>query len=59
MPTVLDAHFHCPVCDPQFRPGLTRAICGRPIPAPVVGSGPTRQCPPCSAALSKHQASHR
>ncbi len=55
---VLDAHFHCPDCGPLAF-GVTRAICGQVIPAPVVGDGPSRTCPPCKAALRAHQAGHR
>jgi hypothetical protein len=58
MAPVLDRHFHCLDCDPQFRPGVTRAICGRVIPAPVVGRGPTRKCPDCRKTLRSHKASH-
>ncbi|WP_371556123.1 hypothetical protein OG416_18015 [Streptomyces longwoodensis] len=55
---VLDAHFHCPQCGPLvFR--VTRAICGQSIPAPVVGDGPERRCPGCTAALRTPGASHR
>jgi hypothetical protein len=39
--------------------GVTRAICGHVIPAPVVGDGPERKCPACKAALRAHKASHR
>lgn len=59
MATVLDSHFHCPDCHPQLRPGITPAICGAVIPAPVVGRGPVRKCPPCKSALRGHKASHR
>jgi len=56
--TVLDMHFHCPDCEPQLRPGVTRGICGQTIPVPAVGSGPVRKCPPCKTALPGHKASH-
>ncbi|MFF6808709.1 hypothetical protein ACFZAG_02260 [Streptomyces sp. NPDC012403] len=55
---VLDAHFHCPDCGPLVF-GVTRAICGQVIPAPVVGDGPERKCPACKAARRAHRAGHR
>ena len=55
---VLDSHFHCPDCGPLVY-GSTRAICGQVIPAPAVGNGPTRTCPPCKSALRTHQRSHQ
>ncbi|UJV41607.1 hypothetical protein [Streptomyces sp. AMCC400023] len=57
--TVLDMHFHCPDCHPQLKPGVTPAICGQTIPAPIVGNGPVRKCPPCKQALRRHKASHK
>ncbi|MEU9224843.1 hypothetical protein AB0D40_10805 [Streptomyces massasporeus] len=55
---VPNSHFHCPDCGPLVF-GVTRAICGHVIPAPVVGDGPERKCPACKAALRGHQRSHR
>ncbi len=56
--TVLVSHFHCPDCGPLAY-GVTRAVCGQIIPPPVVGSGPSRKCPPCQAALRGHKADHK
>lgn len=56
---VLDMHFHCPTCHPQLQYGATPAICGQVIPAPVVGNGPVRKCPPCKASRRRHEASHK
>jgi hypothetical protein len=55
---VLDAHFHCPDCGSLVY-GVTLAVCGQPIPAPVIGKGPVRKCPACKSALRQHKASHR
>lgn len=55
---VLDMHFHCPDCHPQLVPGSTPAICGRTIPAPVVGTGPVRKCPDCKSAIRTHKKTH-
>ncbi|MFG3476450.1 hypothetical protein ACGF3K_14460 [Streptomyces sp. NPDC047980] len=51
-------HFHCPDCHPQLVPGATPAICGRTIPAPVVGTGPVRKCPDCKSAIRSHKKTH-
>ncbi|MGW0312039.1 hypothetical protein [Streptomyces flavidovirens] len=59
MATVLDNHFHCPDCHPTLQRGVTPAICGQVIPPAVVGSGPTRKCPPCKAARCSHKAGHK
>ncbi|MFD9464342.1 hypothetical protein [Streptomyces sp. NPDC060027] len=59
MAAVLDAHFHCPTCDPVLVRGQTRAICGQVIPLPVVGNGPVRKCPPCNATRRAHEKGHR
>jgi hypothetical protein len=58
MAAVLGEHYHCPACGPLAY-GVTRAICGQVIPAPVVGNGPTRKCPACKTALRAHKASHK
>lgn len=58
MAAVLDSHFHCPDCGPLTY-GVTRAVCGQTIPAPVVGNGPTRKCRGCQSALRTHKASHK
>ncbi|SED30232.1 hypothetical protein SAMN05216532_4126 [Streptomyces sp. 2231.1] len=51
---VLISHFHCPVCGPLVF-GVTRAVCGQVIPAPVLGNGPERTCPACKKALRNHR----
>jgi hypothetical protein len=56
---VLDEHFHCPDCDPVLVRGQTRVICGAIIPPPIVGSGPTRKCPPCKTTVRAHKRSHK
>jgi hypothetical protein len=56
--TVLDEHFHCPICGPLVF-GVTRAVCGQVIPAPVIGNGPTRKCPGCKSGLRAHKADHK
>ncbi|MFE0853909.1 hypothetical protein [Streptomyces mutabilis] len=54
----LISHFHCPDCGPLVF-GVTRAVCGEVIPAPVIGDGSERKCPACKAARRSHKASHR
>lgn len=60
MAVVLESHFHCPDCGPLIY-GVTRALCGQPIPAPVVVDGPVRErkCPPCKSSLRAHKKGHR
>ncbi|MEJ1200857.1 MULTISPECIES: hypothetical protein [unclassified Streptomyces] len=57
-PPALISHFHCPDCGPLVF-GVTRAVCGHVIPAPVVGNGPERKCPACKTAMRAHKTSHR